>query len=239
MELDDLAEHAIQVFETSPHSRYEAIVVDEGQDLEEAWWVAVISALTADGVFYVFMDDNQRVHRSKSSPPIAAEHHFALHDNVRNTGAIFEKVKSFYEGPTGSRSRGPAGRPVAVKSYSSPDELRTTVADILNQLIDVERFAARDIAVLTTRATVESPLVGLCVGKIRLTEKPEARNPGHVLFASIAGFKGLERPIIVLVDFDDSLLSSDRLHELCYVGFSRAKSHLILVGQRHVLHRLM
>jgi superfamily I DNA/RNA helicase len=105
-------------------------------------------------------------------------------------------------------------------------------------LISVERFAARDLVVLTTRTPVESPLAGLSVGEIRLTESPDSRSAGDVLFASIAGFKGLERPIVILVDLDDALLNSDHFHELCYVGFSRAKSHLILVGQQHVLPRL-
>jgi hypothetical protein len=119
-DLDDLAERAIQVFDKSPESRYEAIVVDEGQDFEETWWVAIVSALSEQGVFYVFMDDNQRIKRSTAFPPIAPEHSFALHDNVRNTGTIFERMRSFYEGPTGARSRGPAGR-----SRSSLIHLRT------------------------------------------------------------------------------------------------------------------
>jgi hypothetical protein len=105
-------------------------------------------------------------------------------------------------------------------------------------LINGEHFAARDLVVLTTRTPVESPLAGLSVGEIRLTESPDSRRAGDVLFASIAEFKGLERPIAILVDLDELFISSDGFHELCYVGFSRAKSHLILVGQEHVLSRL-
>ena len=235
--IEDLAERAAQVFETSPGRRYDAIVVDEGQDFEESWWLAVVSALAEHGVFYVFMDDNQRVNASRADPPIGREDHYPLKDNVRNTGTIFGKIKAFYRGPAGARSRGPAGRPVATKPYRTTDELRSTVAELVRHLIDVEKFALGDVAVLTPRPPAESALTGLQAGSVRLT-RGDAPRAGEVLLASVAGFKGLERPVGILAELDDAIAASELFNELCYVGFSRAKSHLILVGQPGVLSRL-
>ncbi|MGZ8438699.1 MAG: ATP-binding domain-containing protein [Candidatus Limnocylindrales bacterium] len=56
-----------------------------------------------------------------------------------------------------------------------------------------------------------------------------------ILFDSIRRFKGLERPIIVLVELrpDDK-----RLDQLLYIGASRARQHLVVVAPAAVLERL-
>ena len=236
-DIEDLAGRAAQAFETSLERRYDAIIVDEGQDFEESWWLAVVSALAEHAIFYVFMDDNQRVNASRADPPIRREDHYPLKDNVRNTGTIFNKIRAFYQGPAGARSRGPAGRPVVLKPYRTTEELRSTVAELVRHLIDVERFAAGDVAVLTPRPPVKSALAGLRAGSVRLT-RGDAPRAGEILLASVAGFKGLERPVVILAELDDSMAVSERFNELCYVGFSRAKSHLILVGEPNVLSQL-
>ena len=56
-----------------------------------------------------------------------------------------------------------------------------------------------------------------------------------ILFDSIRRFKGLERPVIVLVELrpDDK-----RLDRLLYIGASRARQHLVVIALAGVLERL-
>ena len=43
---------------------------------------------------------------------------------------------------------------------------------------------------------------------------------------TIYSFKGLERPIVALVDLED--LDEDRINNIMYVGASRAQNHLMI-----------
>ena len=55
------------------------------------------------------------------------------------------------------------------------------------------------------------------------------RGPNTVLIDTIQRFKGLESPIVILWGLDTIDLS--RNQELLYVGMSRAKSLLVIVGK--------
>ena len=66
----------------------------------------------------------------------------------------------------------------------------------------------------------------ICCGEI-----PER---GKVVFDSIRRFKGLERPVAILVELEDVLDSP----ELLYVGITRANAHLVVVGRGEVIVRM-
>ena len=57
-----------------------------------------------------------------------------------------------------------------------------------------------------------------------------------ILFDTIRRFKGLERPVIILVEL--SAKDAKMLDRLLYVGGSRARQHLIVIGPAPVLARL-
>jgi hypothetical protein len=57
-----------------------------------------------------------------------------------------------------------------------------------------------------------------------------------ILFDTIRRFKGLERPVIILVEL--SLTDAKMLDRLLYVGGSRARQHLVVIGPRQVLDRV-
>ena len=51
--------------------RFDAIVVDEGQDFLDSWWVPLMLSLAdpEGGILYVFHDDNQKLYRRSSEFP--------------------------------------------------------------------------------------------------------------------------------------------------------------------------
>lgn len=51
---------------------------------------------------------------------------------------------------------------------------------------------------------------------------------------SIRRFKGLERPVIVLIELDAVLKETERV----YVGLTRARLHLVVIGRTSTLSEL-
>ncbi len=99
-----------------------------------------------------------------------------------------------------------------------------SLAEVIDSLRIVERFHSSDLVVLTPRRLNESSLIGLHSGSFRLIAEGDSPKPGDILLTSIAGFKGLERPVVIVAELDERLTKSDRFTELCYVGFSREES---------------
>jgi adenylylsulfate kinase-like enzyme len=74
--------------------KYDAIIVDEGQDFRDTWWDIIEIALESatSSTLYIFYDENQALlkHRCKypiEKPPLV------LSRNCRNAGEIFDKVR--------------------------------------------------------------------------------------------------------------------------------------------------
>src|SRR5690606_37898208 len=69
--------------------RFDAIIVDEGQDFNDLHWVTLSDLLsnTDNGIFYIFYDDNQRIYQSRLNFPFN-DHPFPLTINRRNTDRI-------------------------------------------------------------------------------------------------------------------------------------------------------
>ena len=206
--------------------RYDAIIVDEGQDFQEDWWVALLSLLQDPdhGVLYIFYDDNQSLYTPGAALPITSPP-FMLTRNCRTTRSIHEWVSQWYEGAAVTEPTGPPGRPPIVHRYRDERELRDLVRRTLHQLLVEEKVPERELVVLTPHGKGTSALWhDPQFGNLRLTDAwPPA--PSHVQCTTVYAFKGLERPVVVLAEV---ALEKNR-HELLYVGGSRAKSHLVVI----------
>ena len=79
---------------TSARHKYDAVVVDEGQDFRAEWWALVEAALGqgSAGVLYIFHDDGQALLPHRSHYPFD-EPIIDLSRNCRNGGRIFELMK--------------------------------------------------------------------------------------------------------------------------------------------------
>ncbi len=76
---------------------FDAIIVDEGQDFKELWWLIIeeISSNSSEQILYIFHDDQQSLIPIKSTYPIQNSP-FPMSKNCRNSGKIFEVVKKFH-----------------------------------------------------------------------------------------------------------------------------------------------
>jgi len=219
----------LELAEQSPESRFDAILVDEGQDFRVDEW-DFIEGLLRDAehdVLYVFMDDNQQVYGHDTTLPNGmVELH--LGDNVRTTRSIHDRLQNFYRADPPQRPLGPLGR--TVHDVEPSDDETATVRTLIRDLIEKDQLRVEDIVVLTPHEIADSPLRDLALthGR-RLSDKPR---PGvDVRLASVQEFKGLENAVVVLAEADGLPTDSAARTSFCYTAFSRPRSHLIVIGK--------
>jgi hypothetical protein len=216
--------------------RYDAIVVDEGQDFREWWWPALLSLHRDpdDGLLFVFADDNQNLYRG-GKLPIGDELRIGpIAQNLRNTKEIGAFISIFYEGEEKPTVKGPAGRPVEILGYEDDEGLARLLGTVLRNLVEEEQVPMEDIAVLTPSGSGKSRLRARGeVGGYRLSESVE---PGTILATSVHAFKGLERPVVILAELGDK--HQEDLRQYLYVGGSRARNHLIVLAAEPIAREL-
>ena len=212
--------------------RYDAIVVDEGQDFGEEYWLPIEQLLRDinSSPLYIFHDENQDVYTRVSSFPADASP-ITLPFNCRNTKAIHEAAYRYYNGPLISP---PELDSEDIQILAAPD-LRSQakkIRDFISRLITVEKVPSASIVVLIgdrmRRRNYENALRRLLLPSgLSWIDVSNAMRSG-VAVETVARFKGLESDILVLWGLDE--LPRDERRETLYVGISRAKSILALCG---------
>jgi hypothetical protein len=229
----DLPAALVVALECLTQERFDAIIVDEGQDFAEDWWTALQLALTDpdQGILYVFFDDNQRLYRRADSLPHDLDV-FPLTKNLRNTKPIHHLASAYYAGGK-LEGAGPEGREPELIEAKSDHAVLKEVSRYLHKLVKEERVHPEDVAVLTGRSRNKSALGRKDVIGAFSTCCGETPERGKVVFDSIRRFKGLERPVVILVELEEIIDSPETL----YVGITRANAHLAVVGDKTVLQR--
>ena len=208
-------------------TRYDGVVIDEGQDFASEWLTALDTLTYSPGSspFYVFTDSHQQVYRRSSNLPgdwPTAE----LDLNCRNTLPIARAVATVFRDPMPTLgAHGP--EPTFVEC--DPGDEAPLVQSIVDRLIEEEHLKPTQIAVLAERRALVDELEHLGAGGFPFVPLGGL----GVLAETISRFKGLEVDVVLLVlasaGIDDALL---------YVGASRARSKLIVVAPRAVRVRL-
>jgi UvrD-like helicase family protein/AAA domain-containing protein len=214
--------------------RYDVIVVDEAQDFLPSWWPKLLALhrKPQDGFLFLFADDNQNLYGG-GAPEALTELQIALPGNLRNTKPIHEFVSVFYKGDAKPTARGPTGRPVEVLGYRSEDDLAHLTALVLKNL-EQEHVPLEDIVVLTPARRAKSALRQR--GRVNGYELADEPAAGKVLTCTVHGFKGLERPVVILAEIGER--HRDDLAKYLYVGGSRARNHLIVLAAEPVAREL-
>ena len=260
--LPDALDRAIRLL---PEPRYDAIIVDEAQDIDAEWWLPLLDLLADPqrGIVYVFGDANQDLYHAREPMEMGVvmpdrPTPYFLHETRRTTQAIHEFASRFSAPMTDLEMAspvavGPPGDAVEVVAYPEGDAgaCRAAVGRVLDRLLDVGDIAAADVVVLTPRSVRSSWLMredraAVPVGRCRLL--PEMLEDGKVApppvgrrdvrVATIHRFKGLEASVVVLAEIDDRIPQGE-LDQLLYVGATRARTHLVVVAGASLLARLI
>ncbi|HEX6518109.1 MAG TPA: NERD domain-containing protein [Nocardioidaceae bacterium] len=202
---------------------FDALVIDEAQDFADLWWPAALAALKDEdtGGIYVFTDEGQRVFSRFGGPP-AGLVPLVLDQNLRNTRQIAESFSTL--APIRMRL-GTAEGP-AVRFVQCPwSEALDAADDQVDVLLD-EGWRPEDVALLTTGSRHPEQ-------KARQEAGPESYwdtfwDTDQVFYGHVLGFKGLERPAVVLALNERE--PGERSRERLYVGLSRARDQLVVCG---------
>lgn len=211
--------------------RFDAVVIDEGQDFAQSWWDAVVAALRDPerGCLYVFSDEGQRIFARQGRPTVELMP-IPLNENLRNTKQIAGTFSSL--APEQMRIRGQAGVPVRFVQCA-PEDAVDAADDVADTLLD-EGWPPESVALLTTHrrhpVQVERQEEGQDAYWATYWEDDDLFY-GHVL-----GFKGLERPAVVLVV--NGFRDEARAREMLYVGLSRARDLLVVCGDLREIRRV-
>ncbi len=243
--------------------RYDAIVVDEAQDIDAVWWLPLLDLLSdrERGRLFVFGDVNQDLYHAEPDeigvvmpdrPPV-----YLLEENRRTTRAIHDWAQRWASArsvqtdgeaiPVSARSVGPEGRPVQVLTYADADAdaCRRAVASVLRELIGPGGgVKPSDIVFLTPRSPRSSWLAGAKVGSWTLVSElgpegvplPAPTSAWEIRLSTIHRFKGLEAPVVILAEID-ARVPEAQLPGLLYVGATRARTHLVVIGSEGTLSR--
>jgi len=208
--------------------KYEALIVDEGQDFLADWWDALDGVLTDDAVFHCFHDANQALFQSDWQPPFAEPRFGPLTINCRNTAPIGNMARQLAAVEQEESYRSADGVAPEVIRYESDPDQRLVIAELLERWIGEGRLSPDRIVILSPFKRENSALAGEKVGKWRLYDlNPDtgSESPG-ITFATIRAFKGLEADAIIIADLNGSSWAMDA--QSLYVAASRAK-HLLAI----------
>jgi hypothetical protein len=202
--------------------RYDALVIDEVQDFADSWWPSLLGSLRSQRLF-VAGDERQSVFPGRRGTVPLPMTQLTLDANLRNTRQIAD-VFNPIAGDRRMRLLGGDGSPVRFVPCA-PAEVYDVGQLEVERLLE-EGYPEGDVALLTTmhqhpyhKATAQQ------LGKPGYWEGFWLTD--EVFYATVMGFKGLERPAIVLAvdDFHDGVA-----RDVMYAGLSRARDRLVVVG---------
>lgn len=218
---------------------FDALVVDEGQDLLTYGHLEVLSELLEggiqEGVWRVLWDPNQAIFSGGATVDLEALTQrdgafvqYSLNRNCRNTVPIVERVElltSFRSDDTVSTD-GPL--PVD-RVWGSESSQKRALRELLEEWQE-GGVDPNSIVILSPRkfdSSVASEDLGVNITVVDSSGRSPSTDPGVIPFSTIQAFKGLEGEAVVLVDIND--IERDRSRGLLYVGASRARTLLAVV----------
>ena len=206
--------------------KFDAVIVDEGQDFEDMWWTALDGVFRNEkerGCFYVFYDPKQNIFVENPGIPDLGQP-FSLPVNCRNTKRIAEHCSQLIQTEAKVREGAPLGdQPEMLKAASLKEAFRIASKKVREWCMPAEgRLRPAQVAVLAPGGSdAEWPED---FGTIPLTKNfSRWRVNEGVLMASWSRFKGLEADAVIIVDSEKDDAENRR-----YVARSRAK-HLLTI----------
>ena len=240
-DMNDIAVLPMQRIPAGQGTRYDSIILDEGQDAINFDDLATIDHVLEGGLdegrWFILLDSNNQRGLVGSYEPDAMNYlrsfrpaEVILSDNCRNTRQIVLQTQDLTGADTGISTAG-TGPEVQMVYASSPVQAAAAAADYLNRL-ESDGVPPGDITLLSGVGLKDSIFERLPAYWRRRIDVLDlhrviARSASRVGFATIAEFKGLESRFILLSDVGSS--GQPGYMSNLYVGMTRARVGLWLV----------
>lgn len=224
-----MSQAALVLENTGRAPRYDAIVIDEGQDFRPMWWLGLEEdLLTDDGTLHAFMDPDQSLWDTGDEVPLSFDLTLTLDTNCRNTKRVASFSASVADVTARVLDRAPEGLEVKVtkvqRQEDQLDAVRQRVKDLLGrgllpaQLALLGPTALERGSLATTTALDGVPFT---------TSPSDWRAGAGILVSTARAFKGLEASAVILYDVGG--LSKYFTRTDLYVACTRAVSVLEVI----------
>lgn len=255
---NELPKKAIEALKENPAlGGYEALCVDEFQDIAgNLKLIEVVLAVAnagklAETRIVLAGDRNQQIMREGEHVIDPATRmklimpdtvHLRLRTNCRTVPELAKMIPRVINIDTDiARHRIPEGFEGGLSIVASTDEkqaqhLATTIKKLL------ERYLPREIVILSPFGEKNSTVGQLLERgpanadeRALVTQLEHEGSEGKIRWRSIAKFKGLESPVVVITDVNEKAKEfatsiHKELDEILYVGITRAKYECVLIG---------
>jgi len=240
---------ALEIAQRTPEAeKFDLLVVDEGQDFRDdgdklALLDAMLKGGLAKGRWRWFEDLDQILSPESATPPAGA--HQALLEcldafgqvevdcNWRNTEQIAQAAAKVMGRPT-PPSFGVQG-PKVTTVTSKPGRDFDLLAAVLGHE-NIRKYRPEDIIVLSMKGAGKESFAGKAEAAGYRLVPYDANAPyeaGTIRTSTVFKFKGMESHVVILTDVDALTTTRDR--RKAYVGMTRAKYDLYVLGQPEAL----
>ncbi|HHT78962.1 MAG TPA: ATP-binding domain-containing protein, partial [Actinobacteria bacterium] len=243
---EDLPDYALKVLEKYPFSKFDRLIIDEGQDLINEEYLLVMDSLLKGGLkegnWNIFCDlERQNIYNKKLNvremlsliKSYGDFTSYKLTVNCRNTIEIADEVYKL-SGFNYKRclSEHLTGIPVEYGFYENDMEQVILLEEVISSL-HKNKIKPDDITILSPFRLQNS-----CVKSLRKKPNFEIINLSEdherfltrdtYTFSTIHKFKGMENLYIIITDINETK-DSEYYKNLLYIGMSRAKVGLIIL----------
>ena len=228
---DEAADLLMDAIDIVPE-KFDAVIVDEGQDFYPNWWMPLemINSSGDEGAMYIFYDPRQNLYVDQKGSLPALGDPYNLPTNCRNTRAIAAKCSEILDVEILTREEAPQGEKPTVITLELDHDIKKRVERYINEWIKDGKLKPSQVAILSPNKKERSSIRGLDSARgINITEDIDAwRDDKGVLFSTVKSFKGLEADAVILIDIPEEEDSTFFKQPDYYVACSRAK-HLLVV----------
>ncbi len=250
-----------QIFEAHYDQKFDLLIVDESQDFHKNWFRSLTSIIKEDGKIFFFYDPLQTTIPNSMTEILKKPNEigfptFSFNANYRNTSSIsnllsklikkyFPDIKLFYS----KHSKVNKGRkPELIEADSFEKIIGKTIKKV-DFLIKEEKFKPRDIGILGidsmrpsvygTKLSMTNELKKLDLKVIGAWDYSlpymDPKEENDITFSDVRSFKGLEKRVIILVNFAE--LNEKSVQQI-YTGLSRARGDLIVISNQKSINQI-
>ncbi len=216
----------------SQQPMFDALVVDEAQDFADDWWQILLQGLADPKAspIMVFSDEQQQVF-DRSAQPLPGLVPLRANRNMRNSAQIARTFQPLVD--ERQNIVGMAGPAVRFIECDSEDAV-ATADDAAVALLD-EGWQPKDVALLTTHH--RHPMHKELTQDDKDDYWSLLWENDDIFYCTVVGFKGLERPAVVLAL--DGFRNIELARQTLLVGLSRARDLLIVCGDPQELRKVV
>jgi len=211
--------------------RYDALIVDEGQDFKEFWYELIFGLIPTEGRRLIFLDEMQNIFGHFTELPQAKDFsRFHLQKNCRNSKTIVSFLSELMGVEVQSFDDSPEGSEVTVRNFECGREQRAFVLDEVKHLVEEHKLSPVQILILLNSPKAESCLAGISsIGSFAFEglDRKGRMSDDAIKYTTIGTFKGLEADVVFVVDVQLAPLVSNKMNIYTQASRARHKLHIL------------